>query len=53
MSKNHTEEWKKMMCEKNTGKNNPNYGNHALKGIPKTEPKAMVVLAYAMYSRVI
>lgn len=48
MSEKHTEEWKKMMSEKNTGKNNPNYGNHALQGLSK-----MAVLAYAMYSGVI
>ncbi len=30
--KKHTQEWKDMMSEKNKGENNPNYGNHKLKG---------------------
>lgn len=30
--KKHTQEWKDMMSKRNKGKNNPNYGNHKLKG---------------------
>ena len=30
--KKHTQEWKDMMSKRNKGENNPNYGNHKLKG---------------------
>lgn len=32
MGKTHTDEWKQYMSERNSGENNPNYGNHKLRG---------------------
>lgn len=37
--KKHTQEWKDMMSERNKGENNPNYGNHKLKGNSPNDKK--------------